>query len=509
VIKALLILRKRAFIIRSPFVFIEEEVAMTTLWIGRNDDLVERLGRLRRQEEEEEEDTNNNNEEEENDHSSTSAWTHLQFYERDFVPGDIAAIEQVIQQQAWVDVQFHQCTGVAPLIGPILFQSKVQCVSFYSCDRFREAECSQLRQVFQNVSECTVKTLLLGCIDYDEDDATTHQWVNAVALAVGEGLLASSSLTSTPCSITSLRLSSAKLVDTQAVTLLADGISQRLTSSLHTLKLPNLSLSDAHAARILNALQEQQQHSDNHHHYHPSTLSEIVLSRNRQIGTETLRALARLLSSSSSIETLDLSACGTLVQSNDSGSISAWKEFVYSLPKAATLSTIMLEEDGIDDSCLEILASILPQCRSLQRVDLGRNAIHDRGVKALARALQTEVEGEKGNFCAVVKLRLQANQFGQEGATALLEALKLNTTLEFVSIPGKLDAGKHIFHWLHLNKGGRRLMMAPNVPLGLWPHIIERVNHRINFWSPGKLNESCRINVIFHLLHGPALLMRC
>ena len=483
---------------------------MTTIWIGKSDDLVERLGCLVLTEQQQQQ-------REPADNDADESWTHLQFYERDFqnTPEDISAIIQAIHKQPWVDVQFHQCAGIAPLMSTLFQSSNIECLSFYSCDRFGEEEFTQLRQVFQESSKFSVKTLLLGCIDYDEDDPSTHQWANHAALAVGQGLLLAASTTSNDDdetgSLTSLRISSSKLTDPEAVSVLSKGISisKTLSSSLQTLKLPNLSLSDAHAATIVHAL-----HSI-------SSLTELVLSRNRTIGTETLKSLAKLLSlSSSSLETLDLSACGKLVQNvendGENSSMTAWNEFVQALPSASALSTLMLEEDGLDDVCMASLASVLPDCQALQRVDLGRNDIHDAGVQSLARALKVQ-QGEEGRFCPIVKLRLQANPFGNPGADALLEALKTNTSLEFVSIPGKLHAGKHIFHWLHLNKGGRRLMLAKknqqnqhyqNVPLGLWPHILERVNHRINFWSPGKLNESCRVNVLFHLLHGPALLTR-
>jgi hypothetical protein len=128
------------------------------------------------------------------------------------------------------------------------------------------------------------------------------------------------------------------------------------------------------------------------------------------------------------------------------------------------------------------------------------NRISDDGIQHIAQHLRQNTN--------LKRITLQGNRFGETGARALLEALRYNMELEFLSLPGELQCGKQIFHLLQLNKGGRRLLGADNAPLELWPLIFERAL-RLNFWTPGRLNDACRVNVLFSLLQDSACLERC
>jgi hypothetical protein len=90
----------------------------------------------------------------------------------------------------------------------------------------------------------------------------------------------------------------------------------------------------------------------------------------------------------------------------------------------------------------------------------------------------------------------------------LLRSIQVNVTLEFLRLPEILprEAMQEIQHHMDLNRGGRRLLQADNVPLGLWPVVIERIT-AIMEDEDSPIEKSA--GIIYELLRrGPALLER-
>jgi hypothetical protein len=253
-------------------------------------------------------------------------------------------------------------------------------------------------------------------------------------------------------------------------------------SYAHKIKVLNfnkLGLHDEQVASLANALRN-----------HPS-LRTLKLAGNN-CGSQGLTAIAGLLESTALVD-LDLSYQGG-IEPLDLTILAA------SLVNSASLRKLALTSNNLDDRSIASLADAALWQSSIQELDLRSNNISDEGIHFLAVSLAQSV--------TMKRLSLHSNPFGEEGGMALLSALHSNTVFEFISLPGRLECGKQIFHLLQLNKGGRRLLRAQNVPRALWPLALERVN-RLLFWSPGKLNTACQVNVIYSLLQGPALLERC
>lgn len=114
-------------------------------------------------------------------------------------------------------------------------------------------------------------------------------------------------------------------------------------------------------------------------------------------------------------------------------------------------------------------------------------------------------------------LWLGHNCFSPLAAKCLVEALRTNFILEDINIrtldndPSWDTLQQDLDHYARLNRGGRRIFSSgmTNVPLGLWPLILERAN-RI-YWggtTSNASNETVKSHAadsIFSLLHGPAL----
>ncbi|CAO3568635.1 unnamed protein product [Mortierella alpina] len=88
---------------------------------------------------------------------------------------------------------------------------------------------------------------------------------------------------------------------------------------------------------------------------------------------------------------------------------------------APALKTLMLPRNSIRGNGAQALAEALKANSTLTTLDLQSNSIRDDGAKALAEALKTNK--------TLTTLDLQSNSIGDNGAQALAEALKTNKTL--------------------------------------------------------------------------------
>ena len=61
-----------------------------------------------------------------------------------------------------------------------------------------------------------------------------------------------------------------------------------------------------------------------------------------------------------------------------------------------------------------------------------------------------------------------------------------------------MEEGRELTHALFRNWHGRYLLDRPNVPLSIWPLVLEKVNDN------KAMDEDEQANVIYELLNGPA-----
>jgi hypothetical protein len=258
-----------------------------------------------------------------------------------------------------------------------------------------------------------------------------------------------------------------------------------LPRTLTVANFDQLELNDDQVSALVTTLQ-----------HHPS-LKSLSLAKNN-CGPQGITALALMLQTidledldlsgqtgnepETETETLDMAILGRALRNN------------------TTLKKLRLGDNSLNDRSIQGFVEPVLLQSNVQELYLRGNRISDDGIQHIAQHLRQNTN--------LKRITLQGNRFGETGARALLEALRYNMELEFLSLPGELQCGKQIFHLLQLNKGGRRLLGADNAPLELWPLIFERAL-RLNFWTPGRLNDACRVNVLFWLLQDSAGLERC
>ena len=96
-------------------------------------------------------------------------------------------------------------------------------------------------------------------------------------------------------------------------------------------------------------------------------------------------------------------------------------EIVYLLKNSVNVVKINLESNDIGDAGASALADALKVNTTLTEINLGSNEIGDDGASALADALKVNT--------TLTKIVLCCNPIGDAGASALADALKVNTTL--------------------------------------------------------------------------------
>jgi Ran GTPase-activating protein (RanGAP) involved in mRNA processing and transport len=136
------------------------------------------------------------------------------------------------------------------------------------------------------------------------------------------------------------------------------------------------------------------------------------------------------------------------------------------------IQSLNLSACHLTDEHMAILAPPLTRCASLRRVYLGFNQIGNAGCQSLGMAL-----AEKK--CGIQELQLQFNSFGPTGLNHLVQGVKQNVRLHYLSVLKdsgmECDRTKQLQHWLALNRAGRQaLSCSCALPTAIWSTILAR-----------------------------------
>jgi Ran GTPase-activating protein (RanGAP) involved in mRNA processing and transport len=249
--------------------------------------------------------------------------------------------------------------------------------------------------------------------------------------------------------------------------------SLRNARSLRSLILTECHLDDASVSKLVEVLAN-----------HPF-LEELNLESNF-CGENGLRAVAKMIESQKKLTTLLLGRQGLVQRSLDLSLLES------ALGRSKTLKSLSLSYNILTEDNMVSLANALKQNSTIQRLHLRCCSISDTVIQILAAALP-EIK-------ALKFLDLVGNSFAQDGAKSFLAGLKGNVHLNGVRLPVKHYNTDDIEYYLALNRGGRCLLSDVNVPLSLWPLVLERSNRFVE--------QHHRADVHFHLLQGPVLLDR-
>jgi len=200
--------------------------------------------------------------------------------------------------------------------------------------------------------------------------------------------------------------------------------------------------------------------------------SQYLLSlnlANNELGNLGTKALARGLQHSSCLlQKLDLS-------SNQVGEAGA-QAVASMLRTNKELIELNLAFNSCNDEGSQAIACALQRNVTLRLLNLRRNEITNVGAKRLALKLP--------NMHGLKELILSKNTIGKDGGLALLEGLRTNVELEYLSVDESNlmePISREILHWIRLNKAGRRIFRKPNlVPNSLWSNVYGRVSSDTN-----------------------------
>jgi hypothetical protein len=165
-----------------------------------------------------------------------------------------------------------------------------------------------------------------------------------------------------------------------------------------------------------------------------------------------------------------------------------------SLEGSKYLRILDLSRHGLTDKDLGNLSKVLSTCQ-LEHLNLGNNNISDQGLAVLA---SLSIPGG-----SLQTLDITRNQgCTQEGFCHLLKLVKDNPRLDSLHCQFEEGLSPETRHFLDFNKSGRSLLgqAGHNVPLSLWPVVLERANGIFHDEADHKEKAA---NVIFHLLQGP------
>lgn len=202
-------------------------------------------------------------------------------------------------------------------------------------------------------------------------------------------------------------------------------------------------------------------------------------------GTEAVAKL--LLSSSSSLRQLDLSCQDVW----DDRSYFCHIASALANKNGCGLETLDISSNFLKDEHLEWLLQALQHNRTLRRVVLRNNAITNDGMAILSKFLPQ---------LSLTTLDLTNNHYTH------VESLDLasNTSLWQLQVDPPLTA--RLLYYLALNQGGRQCKLPNEIPLSVWPLLLARSNHYLNLEQRDAGISTA--DIIFDLLHGPALLER-
>jgi Ran GTPase-activating protein (RanGAP) involved in mRNA processing and transport len=256
-----------------------------------------------------------------------------------------------------------------------------------------------------------------------------------------------------------------------------------------------------------------------------STLHNLNLNEN-DFGLAGAAALAHVLRTNSCLQELALS--------QNFLTDACIEPFADALCENSTLRILNLALNDITDHGAGRIAGALQHNSTLQDLDLSSNGIRNNGAAALSRALL--------NASGLCKLKMSGNPIGFEGAESIARAMRTNSTLKVVALSSPNNRGNEdmkrleleilkdnfqlecfepcrrnysysregIMHTLDLNRGGRKVLQNPNLPLGLWPFVLKRADTILYYNGEMSANsEGPQQSVLYSLLRNrPALFSR-
>eukprot|EP00980_Cylindrotheca_fusiformis_P007796 scaffold1669_cov129-Cylindrotheca_fusiformis.AAC.7 len=256
----------------------------------------------------------------------------------------------------------------------------------------------------------------------------------------------SDGLSGTSC-LRTLEFNCSNFEEDETISELAKGLSGN--TSIETLCFRSCSITDPRLAQLVEAVCD---------HPHLKTLD---LNGNKA-GSVTSTSVANLLSMEKScLQKLDLS-----FQSNREEKVNI-DLIVERLRQNKSLRALDLSDCKVNDKDVESLCTLFSESETLESVFLERNKITNVGLAMLANTLPY--------MKSIRRLELWGNSFDEEGLNSFVVGLENNYILEEANLISKVAASDTIAFYTTLNKAGRRLMQSPNVPLGLWPLVIEKL----------------------------------
>jgi hypothetical protein len=155
-----------------------------------------------------------------------------------------------------------------------------------------------------------------------------------------------------------------------------------------------------------------------------------------------------------------------------------------------SLRLLKMPSNFLRDTDVPTLAQALCENDTLRELVLQKNQLTDQGIQCFAERLP-EMKG-------LEHVWLAGNPFGEVGAAKVLQGLEDNVQLEGLDLWYGFESSKVIGHYINLNRGGRRLLTASNVPLSLWPLVLDGARRK----------SATPEDVVYCLLHGPAMFER-
>lgn len=257
------------------------------------------------------------------------------------------------------------------------------------------------------------------------------------------------------------------------------------TRTLQELHLENVALGDRGAGVMANALRLQNR-----------TLRVLNLKGN-QLGRESATALGAALEQNIMLTRLEL---------NNNLLSGCLRPILRGMQRLLALKSICLDQNELNDDDAVTISEELSNT-GLMELQLNDNSIGDRGVAALAPVLvdcSLEILGLSHNYIStegfvalathlprvtnLSVLGVVANDYSLEAEDAMLEALKVNTSicrLSYLSSP-------QFSYYTRLNEAGRGLLGRDNVSPGLWTHVLAKHHdHDVVYYFLKEKPELC------------------
>ena len=207
-------------------------------------------------------------------------------------------------------------------------------------------------------------------------------------------------------------------------------------------------------------------------------LSEMTLTK------DIIHSLGTFFENNSNLITLRFDACNISLGTK-------FDQFApTALKKSKKIRILQMSQCGLVDADFGLLLECLPE--SLETLILCRNQLRTLNV-----CQTTNIRHLR--FVDLRENPLQPNAHNIDHLQILLE---LYPGLGRILLDNRSMTEK-LRNLLDRNRSGGRLLLPQEVPLALWPFVVERINFRVEGWTPQQKSLA-----IYQLLQGPALMSR-